>query len=80
MSKSSGRPDFEQIYRQQYRQVSASRTSRAFRIIFPLILLIGVIFAHSLVVSIILGALAVVLLTAAIIWTRKQRRDGRETP
>jgi len=74
------RPTFGQIYRQQYRQVSAGKTSRAFRIIFPLTLLIVAIFVHSLVVSIVLGALAVVLLTAVIVWSRKQSRDGRAAP
>jgi hypothetical protein len=79
MSSPPGRPTFRQTYRRQYWQVSASKTSRAFRIISPLVLLIGVIFVHSLVVSILLGALAVGLLTAVIVWTRKHRLDDRAT-
>lgn len=40
---------------------------------FPVVLLIVAVFVHSLVVSIILGGLAVLLLTVAVIWTVNQR-------
>lgn len=73
MPKPLPRPTFGQIYRQQYRQASSGKTSRAFRIISPVVLLIVAVFVHSLVVSIILGGLAVLLLTVAVIWTVNQR-------
>jgi hypothetical protein len=71
MSEPSGRPTFGQIYRQQYRQVSSSRTSKAFRFITPLVLLIGaVVFRHSVMVAIIMGALAILILAGVVIWSR----------
>jgi hypothetical protein len=71
MSQPSGRPTFGQIYRQQYRQVSSSRTSKAFRFITPLVLLIGaVVFRHSVMVAIIMGALAILILAGVVIWSR----------
>ena len=71
MSEPSSRPTFGQIYRQQYRQVSSSRTSKAFRFITPLVLLIGaVVFRHSVMVAIIMGALAILLLAGVVIWSR----------
>jgi hypothetical protein len=63
MSEPSSRPTFGQIYREQYRQVSSSRTSKAFRFITPLVLLIGaVMFRHSVMVAIIMGGLAILIL------------------
>jgi hypothetical protein len=71
MSEPSGRPTFGQIYRQQYRQVSSSRTSKAFRFITPLVLLIGaVVFRHSVMVAIIMGGLAILILAGVVIWSR----------
>ena len=71
MSEPSGRPTFGQIYRQQYRQVSSSGTSKAFRFITPLVLLIGaVVFRHSVMVAIIMGALAILILAGVVIWSR----------
>jgi hypothetical protein len=71
MSEPSGRPTFGQIYRQQYRQVSSSRTSKAFRFITPLVLLIGaVLFRHSVVAAIIMGGLAILILAGVVIWSR----------
>ena len=71
MSEPSGRPTFGQIYRQQYRQVSSSRTSKALRFITPLILLIGaVVFRHSVMVAIIMGGLAILILAGVVIWSR----------
>ena len=78
MSEPSGRPTFSQIYRQQYREVSSSPTSKAFRFIGPVILLIcallGVLFRHSGVIDIILGGLAVLLLAGTVIWSRAHRQ------
>jgi hypothetical protein len=71
MSEPSGRPTFGQIYRQQYRQVSSSRTSKALRFITPLVLLIGaVVFRHSVMVAIIMGGLAILILAGVVIWSR----------
>jgi drug/metabolite transporter (DMT)-like permease len=71
MPEPSGRPTFGQIYRQQYRQVSSSRTSKAFRFITPLVLLIGaVVFRHSVTVAIIMGGLAILILAGVVIWSR----------
>lgn len=70
------RPSFRQIYRQQYRQVSSSRASRVSRMAFPLVFLVVAVLAHHRpVVSIVLGALAVLLLAVVIIWSRGERRD-----
>jgi hypothetical protein len=61
MSQSPERPRFSEIYRQQYRQVSSSKTSRAFRWITPVVLLAVAAMAavlthgHSTVLPIILG-------------------------
>jgi hypothetical protein len=71
MSEPSSRPTFGQIYREQYRQVSSSRTSKAFRFITPLVLLIGtVMFRHSVMVAIIMGGLAILILAGVGIWSR----------
>jgi glucose uptake protein GlcU len=78
MSEPSSRPSFGQIYRQQYREMSSSSTSKAFRVIRPLTLaicvLLGVLFHHSVVIDIILGALAVLVLAGTVIWSRTHRR------
>jgi hypothetical protein len=71
MSEPSSRPTFGQIYREQYRQVSSSRTSKAFRFVTPLVLLIGaVVFRHSVMVAIIMGGLAILILAGVVIWSR----------
>jgi hypothetical protein len=71
MHESPNRPTFGQIYREQYRQVSSSRTSKAFRFITPVVLLIGaVVFRHSVVAAIIMGGLAILILAGVLIWTR----------
>jgi O-antigen/teichoic acid export membrane protein len=75
MSEPSSRPTFGQIYRQQYRQVSSSRTSKALRFISPLVLAIcAVLLRHTAVAAVILGALAVLLLAGLVIWGRIHRR------
>jgi hypothetical protein len=75
MSEPSSRPTFGQIYRQQYRQVSSSRTSKAFRFITPVTLAISaVLFRHTAVAPVILGALAVLLLAGLVIWSRIHHR------
>lgn len=77
MSESPGRPTFGHIYRQQYRQASPNKTSRAFQFITPVILVIcAVIFRHSLIVAIVLAGLAVLLLAGVIMWSRRQRHDN----
>jgi Flp pilus assembly protein TadB len=77
MSVPPEKPSFGQIYRQQYRQVSSSRTPRAFRIITPVVLLVAAVFLyHSPVIAIVLGALAVLSLAAVIIWSRKQQHNA----
>jgi drug/metabolite transporter (DMT)-like permease len=71
MPESPSRPTFGQIYREQYRQVSSSRTSTAFRFITPVVLLIGaVVFRHSVVAAIIMVGLAILILAGVVIWTR----------
>jgi Flp pilus assembly protein TadB len=80
MSESPSRPTFGQIYQQQYRQVSSSKTSRAFRIISPVVLLICAVFLrHSPVVSITLGAVAVLLVAGVIVWSRMHRHGSTPT-
>lgn len=80
MSEPPSRPTFGQIYRQQYRQVSSSRTSRAFRIISPVVLLVCAVFLrHSPVVSITLGGVAVLLIAGVIVWNRMHRDGGTPT-
>jgi hypothetical protein len=75
MPESPSRPTFGQIYREQYRQVSSSRTSKAFRFITPVVLLIGaVVFRHSVVAAIIMGGLAILILAGVVIWTRTHRQ------
>jgi len=69
------RPSFRQIYRQQYRQVSSSRASRVSRMTLPFVFLVVAVLAHHRpVVSIVLGALAILLLAVVIIWGRRERR------
>lgn len=80
MSEPPSRPTFGQIYRQQYRQISSSKTSRAFRIISPVVLLLCAVFLrHSPVVSITLGAVAVLLVAGVIAWSRMQRHGDTPT-
>jgi Flp pilus assembly protein TadB len=74
MSEPASRPTFGQIYRQQYRQVSSSRTSRVFRFISPVVLVVcAVLLRHSTMVAIILGGLAVLTMAGVLIWARNQR-------
>lgn len=74
MTEPAGRIRFWPSYRQQYRQVSASKTGKAWPIIRPVSLVIAVtLFPRWPVVSIILGGLAVLLIAGSIIWSRKQR-------
>jgi amino acid permease len=76
MSESSGKPGFRQVYRQQYREISSSKPSRALRFITPVVVLVVAIFGfHSAVVSIALGALAVILFAVAVVLSRRQRRN-----
>lgn len=72
-------PNVWQIYRQQYHRRS-SKAAKILRIIFPLSLLIAVIFVHTLIFSIVAGAVAVLLLTVAIVFTLKQRRKHSAQP
>ena len=78
MSEPTSRPTFGQIYRRQYREVSSSPTSKNFRFMRPVILvicaLLAVLFHHSAVIDIILGVLAVLLLAGTVIWSRMHRQ------
>jgi Flp pilus assembly protein TadB len=79
MPERTERLSFRETYRQQYRQISASRTSRAFRIITPAVFLAVAVLTrlthHSPVIAIVLAALAAVLLAVTIGLTRRQRRN-----
>jgi tellurite resistance protein TehA-like permease len=82
MSEPAGKPRLSEIYREQYREVSASKTSRAFRWITPVGLLVvaalGVILgrgAHD-ILSIILGGGALVIFAVLIVIMRRQRSRG----
>jgi chromate transport protein ChrA len=75
MSESPEKPSFRQIYREQYRKDSASKTTKAFQFITPAVFLIVALFSrHSSVVLIILCVLTVLLIAGAIVWSRRQRR------
>jgi hypothetical protein len=72
MSAPPEKPRFWQIYREEYRKVSASAATRAFRIITPAVLLIVAIASrHSSVILIVLGVLAGLLVAGAVIWGRR---------
>jgi glucose uptake protein GlcU len=79
VSESPERPRLSEIYREQYREISASKTSRAFRWITPIVLLIVAVLAVVLghgghaILTAILGAAAVVLLVATVVLTLRQR-------
>ena len=79
MSDERPRPSFRDVYREQYREISSSKTSRAFRIVAPVVLLIGALIAlrASVVFTIVLAALAVVCFVAALVLSRRQRRGSR---
>lgn len=72
-------PNVWQVYRQQYLRPS-SKATKALWIIFPVGLIIAVIFVHSVIFSIVAGAVAVLLLTVAIVFTVKQRRKQSAQP
>ena len=75
MSESPEKPSFRQIYREQYRKDSASKTTKAFQFITPVVfLIVALFFRRSSVALIILGVLAVLLIAGAIVWSRRQRR------
>lgn len=82
MSEPAGKPSFSEIYHEQYREISASKTSRAFRWIRPIVFLIIAVLAVVLgragheILSIILGGAAVVLFVALIVVIRRQRSRG----
>jgi Flp pilus assembly protein TadB len=84
MTGPPGKPGFREIYRQQYRQVSKSRTGRVFAVITPLVLLaVAVLALHAPAqptVLIVLGALAVICFATAVVLSRRQRRgpDGSD--
>jgi glucose uptake protein GlcU len=81
MPEQPGKPTLGQVYRQQYQEVSSSKTSRAFRIISPLFLLICAIFLrHWRLAPIILGAAAVLIFAVAIILTLKRRHANPTRP
>jgi glucose uptake protein GlcU len=79
MSESPERPRWSDIYREQYREISASKTKRAFRWITPIALLVVAVLAVVLghgdhaFLTVILGAVAVVLLVATVVLTLRQR-------
>ena len=79
MPESSERPSFSETYRQQYRQVSGSNTSKAFRWITPLVLLVAAVLGitvahgHSAMLPVILGVAAVLLLIVAVVMGWRQR-------
>jgi hypothetical protein len=80
MSEPPSRPTLGQTYQQQCRQVSSSKTSRAFQIISPVVLLICAVFLrHSPVASITLGGVAVLLIAGVIVWSRMHRHGGTPT-
>ncbi len=81
MSESSGKPTLGQVYRQQYEEVSSSKTSRAFRFISPLVLLIGAVFLRRWpMASIIMGAAAIFILAVVVIWTLRRRHATPTRP
>lgn len=86
MSDERPRRSFGDIYREQYRQVSSSKISRASRIIFPVGLVVAVIFGRRLpevIWTVVLasgagGFVAAVLLSH---WQRRRAtRSGAEVP
>jgi len=82
MSEPAGKSRFSEIYDEQYREISASRASRAFRWIRPIGFLVIAVLAVVLgrrgheVLSIILGAATVILFLALIVVMRRQRSRG----
>jgi hypothetical protein len=78
MSEPARRPSFSEIYR----EISASKTSRAFRWIKPIVFLVIAVLAVVLgrggheILSIILGVAAVVLFVVLIVVMRRQRSRG----
>jgi hypothetical protein len=79
MSDSAGKSNFRDVYREQYQEVSASKTSRVFSWIRPVALLVVAVLAVYLghggrdVLSICLGAAAVVLFVVLIVLMRRKR-------
>lgn len=78
MPEPAGRPRFSETYRQQYRQISGSKTSKAFQWITPLVLLVAAILGVTLshghsVLPIILGAAAILLFVATFVLARRER-------
>ena len=81
MPEPSSKPTLGRVYQQQYRQVSSSKTPQAFRIIGPAVFLIVAIFLRRWpIVAILLGVVAVLLLAAAIFWSRKRGHDSPARP
>jgi Flp pilus assembly protein TadB len=82
MSEPAGKSRFSEIYDEQYREISASRTSRAFRWIRPIGFLVVAVLAVVLgrggheILSIILGVAVVVLFLVLIVVMRRQRSRG----
>ena len=71
----TGGSGFKDIYREQYRQVSTSRTSQVFRFVGPVIAIAVVLLSrHNAVLQIVFGALAVLLFVGGIVLSRRQRR------
>jgi hypothetical protein len=79
MSGSPEKPRLSEIYHEQYREISASKTSRAFRWINPIVLLAVAVLAVVLgrgghaILTIALGTVAVALLVATVVLTLRQR-------
>jgi Zn-dependent protease len=72
------RSRFSETYRQQYRQISGSKTSKVFRWITPLVLIAAAILGRTLshghsVLSVVLGVAAVVLIVVALVLGRRER-------
>ena len=82
MSEPAGKPSFSEIYHEQYREISASKTGRAFRWIRPIVFLVIAVLAVVLgrggheILSIILGVAAVVVFVVLIVVMRRQRSRG----
>lgn len=81
MSEPAGKPHFREIYREQYREVSSSKTSRAFRWITPIgfavIAVLEIVFGHGdrHFISIILGTVAAMILVGVIMYAVRRRRS-----
>jgi Flp pilus assembly protein TadB len=75
VSRPSQRQTFGEVYREQHREVTSSRTSKVFRVLTPLLFLavaIGLITISS-VGAVVIAVVGVALLVAAILLGRRER-------